>query len=709
MWIIGNTIIIFGPSYILKHAVDDPKIGVGVGLLGVISSIYGYWSKKTEKYQQKIKSIISATGLKAVELAAFIFILSLFVVVSFSLALIAHWLSSDKDALTLNLQQYEKITTDAAMSLLFYIWITLALLGWAASYFIGTNAFSLHNMYGNRLVRTYLGASNSSTRKPDPFTGFDLRDNCNMKALLLRMKAQQPGEKRLFHIVNIALNMVKPSAKHLDWQQRKAAAFTVSPLHAGCDRTGYQDAATYSGPSGISLARAMTISGAAASPNMGYHSSTLVGFVMAFFNIRLGWWLPNPDEIGKGHWQNSEPKFGPMTLISESLSDTTAENKYVYLSDGGHFENLGLYEMVRRRCKEIVVVDASCDPEYIFEDLDNAVRKIRVDFGISIVFPEGLPTPAWARGDKYKHRHFTIGVIRYSDVDAGNNIDGRIIYIKPLLSGDESLDLKRYAARVGKNPRFPFPHHSTADQFFDEVQFESYRALGYHSIDTHHFPRLGKGTYYRSSRRDADEDFVVQALEAKDKKADADTAPARTKDGAASAFNIGIIWALLAIAGAIAVLGSVRDPAPAQIQGQIIRFDDALPGQPSPANDSSMMAELKEIKQLLQDLIALMKNPPAIDSPPDPAILNVVEKQILQIDNTSQKNSSEQIQAMTTTLEQIRNQMPRSNEVTDGLNKILRKLNAIDTTVSNSANQTTTEVRQTNPRANVRPAEGGRP
>jgi hypothetical protein len=228
----------------------------------------------------------------------------------------------------------------------------------------------------------------------------------------------------------------------------------------------------------MSLGTALTISGAAASPNMGYHSSPITALVMTLFNARLGWWLANPGEPGRGFWQKSGPAFGIRPILDEALGNTTDDNRYVYLSDGGHFENLGLYEMVVRRCHFIVVVDAGADPKYTKEDLGNAVRKIRIDLGVPIEFPEfpdGLPTDP-SLGPKA--RHCALGEIQYDCVDPGAK-NGRLLYVKPLLTGDEPADVLTY-----HSANTEFPQQSTTDQWFDESQFESYRRLGAHTIET---------------------------------------------------------------------------------------------------------------------------------------------------------------------------------------------------------------------------------
>jgi hypothetical protein len=340
------------------------------------------------------------------------------------------------------------------------------LVAWAvlASLFINVNKFSLHTYYRNRLIRCYLGASNKK-RWPNAFTGFDEGDN--------RKMAKLPQDKP-FHVINITLNLVH--GKRLAWQERKATSFTVSPLTAGNPHLGYRRAGRYGDK--ISLGTAMAISGAAASPNMGYQSSPPLAFLMTLFNVRLGWWLGNP---GAASWTISGPRLAFLPFIMELFGLTDDERRFVYLSDGGHFENLGIYEMLRRCCRTIVAVDAACDPNFEFEDLGNAIRKARIDFGVEVSFCRPLPstpdcittrlglitspqTPA-------PSPYCAIGRIRYPGISA----EGTLIYIKAAIHGDEPEDISSYAAACNT-----FPHESTLDQFFTESKFESYRRLGLH-------------------------------------------------------------------------------------------------------------------------------------------------------------------------------------------------------------------------------------
>ncbi|HEY7335957.1 MAG TPA: patatin-like phospholipase family protein [Bryobacteraceae bacterium] len=330
--------------------------------------------------------------------------------------------------------------------------------------FVNVNSFSLHAMYRSRLIRAYLGASNQD-RKPNLFTGFDKHDNIHMHDL---------ANGKPFHVVNMALNLVH--GKRLAWQERKAESYTATRLHCGSARVGYQRSEHYGDSKGITLGTAMAISGAAASPNMGYHSSPLVAFLMTLFNARLGWWLANPGYSGEGLWKERGPRSALRSLISEALGQTDDENPYVYLSDGGHFENLALYEMILRRCDIIVAVDAGADPEYQFEDLANALRKIRVDLGVTIHFKKPLDMRV---GPDEKNVHCAIGEICYHCADGSGAAKGTLIYIKPVLDLNLSVDLDQY-----HSVHLDFPQQPTSDQFFDESQFESYRRLGLETIDS---------------------------------------------------------------------------------------------------------------------------------------------------------------------------------------------------------------------------------
>ncbi len=129
--------------------------------------------------------------------------------------------------------------------------------------------------------------------------------------------------------------------------------------------------------------------------------------------------------------------------------------------------------MVLRRCKLILAVDAGQDFDYVFEDLGNAIRKIRIDLGVPIDIRVVSPKKA----DGTMHR-CAFGTIQYSVIDDSQS-DGFLLYIKPMIFGDEPPDVSNYAAA---HPEFP--HEPTTDQWFSESQLESYRLLGLHAIES---------------------------------------------------------------------------------------------------------------------------------------------------------------------------------------------------------------------------------
>ena len=328
---------------------------------------------------------------------------------------------------------------------------------------IDVNLFSIYHFYRQRLVRCYLGASRAARRTPHPFTGFDHRDDRRLASLAEGVPGH-PQCQRPYPIHNTAMNLV--GGKQLAWQDRRAAAFAFTPLACGyglnlpdANHTRiehYRPTAQYM--DGVWMGSAMAISGAAASPNMGYHSSPALTFLMTVFNVRLGHWSPNP--ANDASWRKHDPLFGGGYLLRELFGQTDLGSPFVYLSDGGHFENLGIYELVRRRCACIVAIDAGQDADGRFDDLGNAIRTCYADFGVTIeIDTSGM-----------KSSYFALGRIHYPDAPAAN-----LLYIKPNLIGGEPADLANYQAT---HPQFP--HESTADQWFDESQFESYRKLGHH-------------------------------------------------------------------------------------------------------------------------------------------------------------------------------------------------------------------------------------
>ncbi|HWH90501.1 MAG TPA: patatin-like phospholipase family protein [Candidatus Binatia bacterium] len=476
-WIVVNVVVLWGAQVIsatpnrLGVFLGDVKatpeakglLGAFGGVTGLVSALLAVRSKLSSRFGEK-------TGFQwLLVVVAVVFFVLLSIVISWILVLTGSqpW-AQHATAWLLGGRQDQLADPNSWRVQLFVVaFLTgvMLLFGIVIGFFINANKFSLHATYRNRLIRAYLAASRTM-RSPNLFTGFDPEDNIKLGDLA----AEKP-----LHVLNGALNIVR--GQQLAWQQRKAESFTMSRLHCGSYKVGYRPSAKYG--EAITLGTAMAISGAAANPNMGYHSSPVLGLLMTLFNVRLGWWLGNPGSPGAKTWRRKGPQYSVGPLFSEAIGNTTDLYKYVNLSDGGHFENLGLYEMVLRRCHFIVVSDGGEDPDCAYADLGEAVRKIRIDFGIPIEFGTMSIYPRSAIDTlKTPGHNCAVGRIRYSVVDGDDAPDGIIVYIKPACYGDEPRDIYEY---FKTNPTFP--HESTGDQFFSESQFESYRMLGAYTME----------------------------------------------------------------------------------------------------------------------------------------------------------------------------------------------------------------------------------
>jgi hypothetical protein len=142
-------------------------------------------------------------------------------------------------------------------------------------------------------------------------------------------------------------------------------------------------------------------------------------------------------------------------------------SKFLAISDGGHFENLAAYELVKRKCRVIIVSDGECDPQLHFEGLGTLIRMCEVDFGAKIRIDVGSIRCV---GDSlWSSKSCAVGRIEYAD----GSPSGTLIYLKASMTGHEDTAILQYRAA-----HKTFPHESTGDQFYREDQFESYRGLG---------------------------------------------------------------------------------------------------------------------------------------------------------------------------------------------------------------------------------------
>ncbi len=282
---------------------------------------------------------------------------------------------------------------------------------------VDVNEFSLNAFYRNRLVRCYLGATRFAPgeRQPQHFTGFDDLDDIPLAKLV---DANRPSTGPL-HIVNCALNL--GGSSDLALHTRHSAAFTLTPFHCGSaylsrdqsEKTrelGFISTDVYGGRDGApTLGQAIAVSGAAASPNMGYHTSPVVAFLLTVFNVRLGWWFPNPD---KKKTELSSPHFSLSYLFAELFGGANDKSSFLMISDGGHFENLAAYELVRRRCSVIVISDGECDQDLTFAGLGTLIRMCEVDFATKITIDVSAIRPA--AGSLVEHEAMGCGNHRLS-------------------------------------------------------------------------------------------------------------------------------------------------------------------------------------------------------------------------------------------------------------------------------------------------------
>lgn len=325
--------------------------------------------------------------------------------------------------------------------------------GLYTSFCLNINFASPHRYYRDRLARTYLTrpASENSIRVSDP-------------QLLSKMNE---NKKAPYHLINAALNI--PGCDDPNLRGRNADFFLFSKHFCGSPITGLHPTTAWEAlDRHLDLGTAMAISGAAAAPHMGTFTARRYTFLLAMLNVRLGYWLRRPSGSGKGARGGVLPPIGWYYFFLELTTCFISEKtNFLNISDGGHIENLGIYELLRRRCKFIIAVDGEADLDRSFGGLVTLAQLAKIDLGVTIEL-----NLADLRMDRDGHSRAHFGLSR---IDYPEGHFGLLLYIKTSLTGNESEFLKKYRA---DHP--DFPHQSTAQQLFSETQFEAYRALGEH-------------------------------------------------------------------------------------------------------------------------------------------------------------------------------------------------------------------------------------
>lgn len=393
------------------------------------------------------------------------------------------------------------------------------------------NRSSQHPLYSDRLTRAYLGASNADRTQPgqsaitDPIFGDDsMCPDCWTRAAY--------GKGAPLHLINVTINETASARAKTTLRDRKGIGMAIGPggisagvRHHACfghegdcpemiddgtlqpllPRSGWSmfgDGAATARPERLSLGQWMAISGAAFSTGMGARTSFALSVLTGFANVRLGYWWdcgvaerPNPGRSAARRLNHLFHRLLPLQacLFSEfTAAFHGPDERHWYLSDGGAFENMGGYELIRRRLPMIVIVDGEEDPDYTTEGLANLVRKARMDFGAEIRFldqaaldalrlPPELAAcfvhPRQLRPDAegYSAGHAGLATVCY---DGAAEPASLILYLKPTLKPDVPVDVRQY--QLGNKP---FPQQPTYNQFFDEEQWESYRRLGEYIAD----------------------------------------------------------------------------------------------------------------------------------------------------------------------------------------------------------------------------------
>jgi hypothetical protein len=413
-------------------------------------------------------------------------------------------------------------------------WMSVLLAG-VAFLFVTTGLFlnflnmsSLHQFYAARLTRAYLGATNRARFKAGGVVAVTTPLPTDTIPLAAYYHPDLAGP---VHLINVTLNQTRPSEGQLVQRDRKGTSMVVGPQYTvvnsavfrrmpngtlmplndgaftlarhkpkgwgsfvrwvvlGKEATQDQPTApvTYEEASRwrpirsevLDIGDWCAISGAAFSTGMGMRTSLGLSLLAGLANVRLGyWWNFNSDRLRSGFFA------AYRYLWSELLGDFRGPwRPFWFLTDGGHFDNTGVYELVRRRVGIILLCDNGCDPDFRFDDLGNLARKIRTDFSAEMrpIEPSGKRARYFATVQEFGKRKLRedkcalLYEIRYPGVDHGTPSSDRtlLIVLKPNKLSHAPVDVIDYAS-VNEE----FPHQSTLDQFFDEAQWESYRKMG---------------------------------------------------------------------------------------------------------------------------------------------------------------------------------------------------------------------------------------
>lgn len=364
-----------------------------------------------------------------------------------------------------------------------------AVLLFIIGYFTNPNALSFHRFYRKQLADLFLRFSGKYHNIP-------LKDVFNVNS------DQEINYLAPYPLINTCLNLLNPAGDDVFKGTKTSDYFLLSPLFCGSKLVGYVPTNRYWDYQRMTLPAAVTISAAAVNPGMGMYSNKALSVGMTLLNARLGYWISNPRILEKSR---AFP-WWPIYFFRELLGRIGSNNKMINISDGGHIENLGAYELLRRGCRLVIAFDAGEDKLYTFFDLNNLIIRVRNELGLEIRFreneqPEDLIRPRPSQ--VYSKKRFAVADIfqwwednKSVDPVTGQETNcvvnfaeprkvGTFIYVKssvlaptgkPVLS--EKEDRLKFGTYKYKIYHADFPHEPTSDQFFDEIQWEAYYQLG---------------------------------------------------------------------------------------------------------------------------------------------------------------------------------------------------------------------------------------
>jgi hypothetical protein len=357
------------------------------------------------------------------------------------------------------------------------------------------NQSSLQWLYGSRLTRAYLGGSN----------GERFRDAVNAERLASAAEPHWNDDiphDRYYdaancgpvHLINITVNQTTDSAEQLVQRDRKGLPMAVLPHGFSIDGNHFafakpQNPWEYQMP--MRIGQWIGTSGAAFTTGLGRATSLGTSIALGLANVRLGsWWQSgsgqDPDRIGVDRFMRTIFKSQTYLGYEFTAQFHGLRRNWQYLSDGGHFENTGAYELLRegRAVELIVVCDDGADPLYLFDDLANLVRLARIDHRVEIELDKRVtdePHLEHIFGTPEQFRSRTPNSQKCALLLTATPVDENgvrrpptvIVVLKPVIVANGPVDVEQYAKT---HPAFP--QEPTSDQFFDEAQWESYRKLG---------------------------------------------------------------------------------------------------------------------------------------------------------------------------------------------------------------------------------------